>query len=682
MRSLFATRVNSPAKLLFNTEGNECATIIESIDWSSTNLGPMDEWPKCLHITLAMILNSKFPMFIFWGDDHICFYNDAARFRSEGRHPYALGKKGEIVWKESWPVIKQKINRVLKYGESTWNEDEEIPINIDGRVQKVYSTYSYSPLYNEHGDRTGVLVTGIDATEKVKNFKKLEESDKNFRNLITQAPVGIAILKGREFTFEMANNIYLKLTGKTSEIIGQPLIRVLPEMKEQGFLDMLTKVMLTGISYHGNEYPITLVRNGKSEMIYLNFVYEPMRESNENIKRIMVIVIDVTDQVMARKEVEDSQLELLQMAESMPHVVWIANSDGNVTYFSDRVSEFSGAERMEDGTWLWAGMLHPDDITSTASAWISALQTGSLYEAEHRIRMTDGCYKWHLTRAYPYKDEAGKVIKWFGTATNIDEQKRLAEKLELRVQERTKELQKSNNELAQFAYIASHDLQEPLRKIITFIQLLQRDLEPVNEKGKTYLEKIANSSERMSNLIKDILNFSQLSKNSEAIKKADLNDSLQTILNDFELLIQEKNAIIKSDRLPVLQAIPMQINQMFYNLISNALKFVDNAKQPVIQITSQLLSKKEVTQYMDLNPSLSYYKIQFTDNGIGFDQKYSDQIFTIFQRLNNRQSFSGTGIGLALCKKIVMNHSGYITATSEENQGAVFTVILPERQIV
>lgn len=682
MRPLFATYVSSASSLLFNTEGNECATIIQSIDWSNTSLGTMNQWPQCLHITLATILNSKFPMFIFWGNDHICFYNDAARFRSEGRHPFALGKTAEVVWKDSWEAIKSKIDRVMKYGESSWYEDEEILITVNGGVEKIYSTYSYSAIYNEYGERTGVLVTGIDSTEKVKNFKKLEESDKNFRNLITQAPVGIAILRGRDFTFEIANEIYLKLTGKTANIINQPMVKVLPEIKEQGFLDMLTKVMLTGMSYHGKEYPITLTRNGKSELIYLNFVYEPMKESNGNIKRIMVIAIDVTDQVVARKKVEDSQIELLQMAESMPHVVWIANANGDITYFSDRVSKFSGVERSAEGTWRWTDMLHTEDVPSTTNAWLNALQHGTLYEAEHRIRMTDGSFKWHLSRACPYKDEDGKVIKWFGTATDIDEQKRLSEQLEIRVQERTKELQNSNNELAQFAYVASHDLQEPLRKIITFIQLLQRDVKYVNEKSKGYLEKIANSAQRMSTLIKDILNFSQLSHASEVFKMVDLNESLNSILNDFELLIQQKNAVIKSNNLPVLQAIPMQINQLFYNLISNSLKFVNEEQQPIVNITSRLLTKAEVAQIPELNPTLSFYEIRFSDNGIGFDQKYAEQIFTIFQRLNNRQSFSGTGIGLALCKKIVMNHNGYIMASSKENHGSNFTVLLPERQLV
>jgi light-regulated signal transduction histidine kinase (bacteriophytochrome) len=325
-------------------------------------------------------------------------------------------------------------------------------------------------------------------------------------------------------------------------------------------------------------------------------------------------------------------------------------------------------------------MLHPDDVQGTHDSWNNALRQGTLYEKEHRLEMIDGSYKWHLSRAHPYKNEEGEVIKWFGTATNIDAQKRESEQLELRVQERTRELQKSNNELEQFAYIASHDLQEPLRKIITFIGLLNKALPEVDEKAKDFLKKIEYSSERMSTLIKDILNYSQLSKPGERFKSIDLNESLKTVIIDFELVIEQKNAVIKSDPLPHIEAIPMQINQLFYNLISNSLKFVDNERSPVIEITARSLSPHEIAMYSDLIPTQTYFLIQVRDNGIGFDEKFLDQIFTIFQRLNTRQSFSGTGIGLALCKKIVLNHNGHITASSEENKGAMFSVILPQKQ--
>jgi PAS domain S-box-containing protein len=675
-----AFRVDQPSKLVFKASGNECATLIESIDWSSTPMGPMDQWPQSLHITLGIILNSKFPMLIFWGTNHICFYNDAARLRNEGKHPFAMGKRAKEVWPENWSSLKTAIDQVLHNGESNWNEDQLVPVYQNGVLEEVYSTYSYSAIYDEYGKRTGVLVTEIETTDKVKNLKKLQESERNFRNLIMQAPVGIAIMKGWNFTFEVANNNYLEVVGKTQSILGQSLQQAIPEIADQGFHELLTKVMLTGMSYHGKEFPVNITRRGREETLYVNFVYEPLKENNGSIKRIMVIVIDVTEQVIARKKAEETQEELIQMADAMPQLVWVANAAGEIIYISDRISEYSGARELDSGHWVWERMLHPDDAQATLNTYSAALKNHTLYEKEHRLRMRDGSFKWHLTRAFPHVNEAGEITKWFGTATDIDEQKRQAEQLELRVRERTKELQKSNNELEQFAYIASHDLQEPLRKITNYIELLNKNLPEIDAKSKTYLQKIDSSSQRMSTLIKDILNFSQLSKPTKIYKPVDLNEVLKNISQDLELMIQQKQAVINSDSLPTLQAIPLQMHQLFYNLISNSLKFVQDGRPPVIQVRASLLGAKETAGYINLHQHLSYYQIEFKDNGIGFDAKYAEQIFTIFQRLNTHQSYAGTGIGLALCKKIVLNHHGYISASSEENKGATFHVILPLEQ--
>lgn len=245
---------------------------------------------------------------------------------------------------------------------------------------------------------------------------------------------------------------------------------------------------------------------------------------------------------------------------------------------------------------------------------------------------------------------------------------------ELKLKAINEELILRNNELEQFAYIASHDLQEPLRKIKTFSKLLNESLE-MNDKQRDYFSRIINSSNRMSNLIKDVLDFSRLSRTHEQFVKVDLNEILNTVKVDFELLIEEKSAVINNDHLPVLPGIPLQLTQLFFNLLSNSLKF--SKEKPVINITCRKLSEAEVNNIIELNANRSYYLINFQDNGIGFEQQFVRQIFTIFQRLNDKHSYAGTGIGLALCKKIAENHNGHITATSESGKGATFHVYLP-----
>ncbi|MDQ3052150.1 MAG: ATP-binding protein [Bacteroidota bacterium] len=276
------------------------------------------------------------------------------------------------------------------------------------------------------------------------------------------------------------------------------------------------------------------------------------------------------------------------------------------------------------------------------------------------------------------------------TERKLTEQKTktYSEELEAKVKERTaalkgsyEELKQTNLQLDQLAFIASHDLQEPLRKIVTFsMRLKDRHKDGLSTEVKTYLSKIEGASRRMTTLIRDLLSYSNLLQHGKLFVQSDLNETLKNILNDFELPIHEKKAIIKFDVLPTIETIPLQMNQLFYCLISNALKFSKEGVAPEITITSRQLSDEQVKKYRAFNPLIAYFEIIFKDNGIGFEQQYAEQIFTIFQRLHDKETFIGTGIGLALTKKIIENHHGATFAFAKENQGAEFHVILPFTQ--
>ncbi|MES1249399.1 MAG: ATP-binding protein, partial [Chitinophaga rupis] len=268
-----------------------------------------------------------------------------------------------------------------------------------------------------------------------------------------------------------------------------------------------------------------------------------------------------------------------------------------------------------------------------------------------------------------------------------EDQKLFSVELETKVKERTASLREtnallkySNDNLEQFATIASHDLQEPLRKIRTFAAILnQRHTKDMNEEVKGYLQKISLSAERMSTLIYDVLNFSKV-LDSSVFSKTNLNTVLQNVILDFDLLIAQKSAVVKYGTLPIINAVPLQMNQLFYNLLGNALKFSKPEEPPVVDISSSNLPADEVKKYPFLDSNLPYCEIIFADQGIGFNPRYSEQVFTIFQRLNVREHFEGTGIGLALCKRIVMNHKGEIYVKSKEGEGSQFHVILPLEQ--
>lgn len=237
-----------------------------------------------------------------------------------------------------------------------------------------------------------------------------------------------------------------------------------------------------------------------------------------------------------------------------------------------------------------------------------------------------------------------------------------------------KELEKSNQDLEQFAYVASHDLQEPLRKIQTFSQLLEQKLDN-KEVAKKYIEKVISSAARMTDLIKAVLNYSKLANEKGEFEPVDLNEVVENIKCDLELNINEKEAVIRTDLLPVVQGNLLQLNQLFLNLISNSIKF--SVKKPEIEISCSVVENIHSKTDDKFIGSGKFVELLFKDNGIGFEQHYAAKIFTVFQRLHGRQEYPGTGIGLALCKKIINNHNGYISVSSKPDEGTAFKIYLP-----
>ncbi len=270
----------------------------------------------------------------------------------------------------------------------------------------------------------------------------------------------------------------------------------------------------------------------------------------------------------------------------------------------------------------------------------------------------------------PLLDKDNKVYRVLVVGHDITEISRAHEKLQVVNQE----LEKSNLDLEQFAFVASHDLQEPLRKIQTFSQLLERNLDN-KEAIRNHLSKIVSSAARMTDLIKAVLNYSRLSNEKSGFERVDLNEVIENIKSDLELTIAERKAVIKTDHLPVLQGNPLQLNQLFLNIISNAIKF--SKRNPAICITSRFIEQKNANGIDGVNTEASQIELIIKDNGIGFEQQYAEKIFTVFQRLHGKQEYPGTGIGLALCKKIVDNHHGNISVTSSPGKGTAFTIHLP-----
>jgi PAS domain S-box-containing protein len=301
----------------------------------------------------------------------------------------------------------------------------------------------------------------------------------------------------------------------------------------------------------------------------------------------------------------------------------------------------------------------------------SVVETGKATQFEQFFQTKHG-ERWIYVSAA--KRDDGVTVAFH----NISELKHYEQEL----QKNIAALEQSNRELEEYAYAASHDLQEPLRKIRTFGGILQdTQYHKLDERGKQQLEKIIHSTERMSLLIKDLLSFSSL-KEKEEFTTTDLNAIFDNVLRDLEVVIEQKKAIITHDTLPEIQAIPVQINQLFYNLVNNALKFSKEDIPLHLDVSCKTVKAEEVKDVPALKPATSYYEIVFSDNGIGFSQEFATQIFGLFKRLNDKVRYAGSGIGLSLCKKVVANHNGVILANGKENVGAQFYIYLPVRKQV
>ncbi|WP_396192133.1 CHASE3 domain-containing protein [Flavobacterium sp.] len=352
---------------------------------------------------------------------------------------------------------------------------------------------------------------------------------------------------------------------------------------------------------------------------------------------------------------------------------WQLNIDNNTYIFSDNEYRLLGhlPQEFEASLEEFLKFVHPEDLEFVIEKTKNMSSNTNLAPFTYRIIRKDGQIRYFRGLGRVVENASGQKT-FIGTTSDVTEEiydKKI-------IEDRNRELETTNKELTAFNYIASHDLQEPLRKIETFIsRLVDKDFNNISEAGQQYITRIQSSASRMRVLIDDLLQFSRTNKAEKVFEKIDLNGLLENAKQELAQLIEDKNAIIENTELPILNVIPFQIQQLFINLIGNSLKYGKENVIPQIKIESSLITAKD--EELLPNTKDKFYKISVEDNGIGFEQEYANKIFILFNRLHNKNQFDGTGIGLAICKKIVENHKGYIFAEGHPNEGSTFTIYLP-----
>ncbi|MGJ5633087.1 PAS domain S-box protein [Nostoc sp. CALU 1950] len=495
-----------------------------------------------------------------------------------------------------------------------------------------------------------------------------------------------------------------------ADLIGKSIWEVFPEAVEHQF-------------YHAYFQSLA-----EQRVIQMQEFYPPfdrwfeywMYPSSEGIS---IFFQDITRQKLAEIALEKSERRYRSLVIATSQAVWITNANGEVVEDIPAWRALTGQSEEKVKGWGWLDAIHPEDRERTSQVWIQALEKKGIYQIEHRLQVADGSYRFFAVRAVPILDANNKIQEWVGTDTDITEQQialrdrnlaQLAlqqanEELEIKVQARTAELQKlneelkrSNQELEQFAYVASHDLQEPLRAVTGYTQLLENEYQDcLDESAQEYFGYIIDGAKRMQQLIQDLLAYSRIGTRGQEFVLVDCNTALSLALNNLHVAIAQSKAIITHDPLPKLLADKTQMVQLFQNLISNAIKFC-RQEPPQIHISALLKEREKAeeelltphsplptphsslptphsplpTQHSALSTHHSEWLIWVQDNGIGIKPQYLERIFEVFRRLHTRREFPGTGIGLAICKKIVERHGGRIWVESEPGIGTVFYLTL------
>jgi PAS domain S-box-containing protein len=572
---------------------------------------------------------------------------------------------------------------------------------------RFWGSMTLTTLHNKAGNAVGFLKVTRDLTVKkvaednysnfveelkIKN-EELARSEERYHKMVAEVQDYAIILLDKDGKILDWNEGAKKLKGYSAdEIIGKNFRLFYPKDEKDARLPqaLLSKAEKNGSVVHEG----WRLRKG-GERFWGNIVITALHDEAGKVIGFSKVTRDLTDKKIAEDKLSNLIEELSQsneelktseqryhkmIAEVQDYAIILLDVDGKIENWNTGAQVIKGYSPEEIlGKSFKIFYTSDDQQAGLPGKLLNEARTKDKVTHEGWRVRKDGSRFWGNVVITALHDDSNNVIGFSKVTRDLTERKeaeeavnRTAAQLDLK----NKTLERLNAELSSFTYIASHDLKEPLRKIKTFTSRI-RDVDFSKEKSAEYLAKIESSAQKMQRLIENLLSYSQVTNDEGVFEKVDLNEVLKSAKNDLEILIDEKNAAIKASHLPTISGIQFQLHQLFLNLISNSLKFSKEGVLPEIKIAVRVIKGPDVPSMDSKNGSHKYYHLSFADNGIGFGSEHTDKIFEAFQRLNVKGAIGGTGIGLAIVKKVVENHNGIISAEGNSGQGAVFNVYIP-----
>ena len=615
--------------------------------------------------------------------------------------------------------INRKLTDLLGYTYNdvlTWDSDLQSIVhkddleNVKNELQKFYAlqddeSYSYNTRLTQKtgnwkyfrtmgtvlkrdvkGQAASILFIAQDITDEVETGNQFKRIDELFNDTQDLLRFGVWEWNVPENKITWSNGLY-RILGY-DPIAEKEALLLTPEFYLQHVVEPDRHRVLYNRKDHliHHEYDLYYkIQDRNGRMKDVREKAKVIRNEKDELLRVIGSTIDITEQSQLYRDLASYKAMKQENEEFLNYGTWEFDARTDNFFWSDGMYRLFGYDPDTDKSKIIVSeMLYrkhmEEDQYEKSRAFLDSIVDGKqrpeTFTTEYEIKTNNAAVKRIETSGKLIYDTDGKWIKTVGTSRDITRLRQYQDSLE----EKIRDLDRSNKELEEFAYVASHDMNEPLRKITTFIERLESKYkEELGSDGKLYLNRISASVENMRHLIDTLLEFSRTARSNQPFLPVDLNAILKEVQTDLELKIEETATIIEIDSLPAIEAIPSQIKQLFDNLLSNSIKFKKQGTDPIIQIRCLRLSRKQKEQF-HLDTGNTWFKIDFTDNGIGFEPEYSTRIFQIFQRLHGKMEYPGSGIGLAICKKIIDQHKGLIYATGQPDNGATFTIILPEHQ--